>query len=52
MGLTLVQRCVRLLGGEVRVESRPGMGSEFRVSLPGALHAADDAPAAAIATLH
>jgi len=37
MGLTLVQRAVRLLGGEVTVESRPGAGSEFRVLLPGTL---------------
>ncbi|HZP40769.1 MAG TPA: HAMP domain-containing sensor histidine kinase [Candidatus Binatia bacterium] len=37
MGLTLVQRCVRLLGGEVLVESRPEGGTEFRVRLPGAL---------------
>jgi signal transduction histidine kinase len=37
MGLTLVQRCVQLLGGEVMVESQPGHGSVFRVKLPGAL---------------
>jgi signal transduction histidine kinase len=37
MGLTLVQRCVELLGGEVMVESQPGCGSVFRVKLPGAL---------------
>jgi signal transduction histidine kinase len=37
MGLTLVQRCVRLLGGEVSVESRPQQGSEFRVLVPGVL---------------
>ena len=37
MGLTLVQRCVELLGGEVMVESEPGHGSVFRVKLPGAL---------------
>ncbi len=43
MGLTLVQRCVRLLGGEVSVDSEPGTGSEFRVRLPGAL--AESAPA-------
>ncbi|HLK10982.1 MAG TPA: HAMP domain-containing sensor histidine kinase [Candidatus Binatia bacterium] len=46
MGLALVQRCARLLGGEVAVESRPGAGSEFRVRLPGALaSAAAAAPA-------
>ena len=37
MGLTLVQRCVRLLGGEVVVESTENAGSEFRVHLPGTL---------------
>ncbi len=42
MGLTLVQRCVRLLGGDVAVESRPGAGSEFRVRIPGALGAVDE----------
>jgi signal transduction histidine kinase len=45
MGLTLVQRCVRLLGGEITVESGPGAGSEFRIYLPrtlGAEPAADD----------
>jgi signal transduction histidine kinase len=53
MGLTLVQRCVRLLRGELAVESRPGLGSEFRVHLPGALLVpADDAPDASADTLH
>ena len=37
MGLTLVQRCVQLLGGEVVVESQPGNGCEFRVLLPDTL---------------
>src|SRR5262249_39055137 len=37
MGLTLVQRCVRLLGGDLEVESRPHQGSEFRVRLPHTL---------------
>jgi signal transduction histidine kinase len=51
MGLTLVQRCVRLLGGDVVVESRPGEGSEFRVRIPAALAFADDGPQLA-ARLH
>jgi signal transduction histidine kinase len=37
MGLTLVQRCVRLLGGEVAVDSRLQAGSEFRILVPGVL---------------
>src|SRR2546425_236897 len=37
IGLTLVGRCVRLLGGEVTARSEPGVGSEFRVVLPGVL---------------
>jgi signal transduction histidine kinase len=42
MGLTLVQRCVRLLGGDVVVESSPEDGSEFRVHIPGVLREAAD----------
>lgn len=34
LGLTLVRRFTGLLGGQVKAESAPGMGSEFRVSLP------------------
>ncbi|MCW5893381.1 MAG: HAMP domain-containing histidine kinase [bacterium] len=45
MGLALVQRAVRLLGGEVTLESEPGAGSEFRVVLPGAIGAATRLPA-------
>jgi signal transduction histidine kinase len=53
MGLTLVQRCVRLLGGEVVVESRPDAGSEFRVSLPRALETAPaPAPAPRLRVVH
>jgi len=55
MGLTLVQRAVRLLGGEVTVESWPGAGSEFRVLLPGTLPVATTrrrAPQATGSTLH
>jgi signal transduction histidine kinase len=47
IGLALVQRCVRVLGGKVAVESAVGAGSEFRVHIPDALVTADDAPATA-----
>jgi signal transduction histidine kinase len=43
MGLTLVQRCVRLLHGDVAVESEQNVGTEFRVRIPAALSGADDA---------
>jgi len=54
MGLTLVQRCARLLGGEVRVESQPGTGSEFRVRIPDALAVTfdDERPATAPRLMH
>lgn len=34
LGLALVKRIVDLCSGEIHVESEPGKGSEFRVSLP------------------
>jgi signal transduction histidine kinase len=45
LGLTLVHRCARLLGGTVRVESAVGAGTTVRVTLPWAAVAADAAPA-------
>ena len=34
MGLTIVQECVRELGGRVRLESHSGRGSTFYVTIP------------------
>jgi two-component system sensor histidine kinase/response regulator len=34
LGLSIVERIVRKLGGEVSVESKPGQGSVFKFSLP------------------
>jgi len=41
LGLALVQRCVHMLGGEVKVRSAVGEGSEFTVLLPDVLQTAD-----------
>ena len=34
LGLTLTRRFVELHGGEIAVQSKPGAGSEFRITLP------------------
>jgi len=44
MGLILVRRCVRLLGGSVSVASEPGRGSAFEVCLPAVFEARPAAP--------
>jgi PAS domain S-box-containing protein len=41
LGLALVQRLTEVHGGSVQVESEPGVGSRFTVSIPIGLHAVD-----------
>ncbi|MEO8334675.1 MAG: ATP-binding protein [bacterium] len=38
LGLSVTRRLARLLGGDVHVESSPGQGSTFVITLPRALH--------------
>jgi signal transduction histidine kinase len=40
LGLTVVQRIVTVLGGELRIDSKPGCGSRFSVYLPAVGEAA------------
>ncbi|WP_293765153.1 hybrid sensor histidine kinase/response regulator [uncultured Aquitalea sp.] len=43
LGLTITQKLVRLMGGDIGVDSEPGKGADFRFTLPVAL--ADPQPA-------
>ena len=42
LGLAIVRSVVAAHGGEVRVESTPGRGTAFKVSLPSGGHAGED----------
>jgi signal transduction histidine kinase/ligand-binding sensor domain-containing protein/DNA-binding response OmpR family regulator len=44
IGLALTRELVKLLNGEIEVESRPGQGTEFTVSLPVSRKAVEAAP--------
>ena len=40
LGLSIVKHLMSAMGGEVRVESQPGQGSEFTIFLPAAVSSA------------
>lgn len=45
LGLSICRKLARLMGGDIRLDSRPGEGSEFTVELPMARIAAGAEPA-------
>jgi signal transduction histidine kinase len=49
LGLALARGLARRLGGEITLDSAPGVGSTFKVELPLRADASDDPPSSAVA---